>query len=66
MENSQQKHGIEHYLHKQWINTKSGREQHAEDCKRMRELPIAPRVIKCKRTTNPWEVLSSSKGGDDS
>lgn len=40
------KRGLAHYLHKQWINTKSGREEHAKEIERMRALPVKPRVYR--------------------
>ena len=34
------KRGMDHYLHRQWIATKIGREQHKQDCLRMKAIPI--------------------------
>lgn len=35
--------GMAHWLHKQWVATKSGREQHKADMERMRKLPVKPK-----------------------
>lgn len=40
------KRGAEHYRHKQWIATKSGKEQHEKDVKRQRSLPVKPKLVK--------------------
>ena len=37
------KRGMAHWLHKQWIATKAGRDQHKIDMERMRKLPVKPK-----------------------
>lgn len=38
--------GGDHYLHKQWMTTKTGQAQHGEEVKRQRALPKKPKVMK--------------------
>jgi len=40
------KRGMEHYLHRQWLNTTVGKERHAEDVKRQRALPVKPKLVR--------------------
>ncbi len=44
------KKGIAHYLHKQWIATKGGRDQHTAMCKAMREKPVLAKTKKGGKT----------------
>lgn len=36
----QKRRGMQHYLHRQWIATKGGQEQHKADCAKMREKKV--------------------------
>ena len=46
---NQKKRSLAHYLHRQWIATALGKEAHAKECKRQKELRDKGRikVTKC-------------------
>jgi hypothetical protein len=40
------KRSLTYHLHKQWIQTKTGKELHAKEVKRQHSLPIKPKRVK--------------------
>jgi hypothetical protein len=40
------KRGLVHHLHKQWLGTKQGKEQHQAEIERQRRIPAKPIKVK--------------------